>query len=512
MTLRIWIVAWLLPVIWISGCQKKCIPGEGVDCWINALQNPEKVDKAIDNLRQINDRKAETALIEAFQRYTQNPDAEEKIIELLKKWKTKAAIKPMIAALNFEVGASKEDPKQKKVNRINQRIASALGEMGEPEAIASLQRLMRSSQDPNVQRSAIRSLGNLKAKESVDELIKMTEDANVHKIVRMNAVYALGEIGDPKALDPLVLALYRDKAFFFHQAGLSLVKIGEPAVDLLATTMEGKNEKVNALLQQDADVIEGALESNSAKVLGDIGSPKAVKPLLTILDKVAKWTEEVNQMMVQARVLNALGAIGDKQGLPALLKNLATDHPEMRMVCTNALNAIGDRGVLSELLKVAGGDGDPAAKVPVFETIGNLGTDEHLAKLQELAAKQGSEEYLKTAVADSVQRLQAYAECKQDVGCWIGKLKSPQPAVREKAAYELGRLQDAKAGEALIGALADASESVRFAVGFALEKLKEQKAVAAIEELIEKEKGSARFKMANFNYEILAAKLRRAGG
>ena len=512
MTLRIWSVAWLLPVIWISGCQKKCVPGEGVDCWINALKNPEQVDKAVDNLRQINDRRAEVALIEAFQRYSQNPDAEEKIIELLKKWKTKAAVKPMIAALNFDVGASTADLKLKKANRVNQRIASCLGEMGEAEAIAPLRRLAQNSQDPNVQRAAIRGLGNLKAKEAVDDLIRMTEDPNIHKIVRMNAIYALGEIGDTKAIEPLVLALYRDKAFFFHQAGLSLVKIGDPAVALLASTMEGKNEKVNALLQQDADVIEGALESNAAKVLGDIGSPNAVKPLLATVEKVAKWNEEVNQMMVLTRLLNALGAIGDKQGLPPILKNLDTDHPEMRMVCTTAINAIGDRGAMADLLKVAFADGDPAAKVPVFETIGNLGTDEHLAKLKELSGKQGNEEFLKTALADSLQRLQTYSECKQNVTCWIGKLKSPQPAVREKAAYELGRLQDAKASDALIGVIEDSSESVRFAVGFALEKLKTQKAIAAIEELVEKEKGSARFKLANFNYEILAAKLRRAGG
>jgi HEAT repeat protein len=500
----------ILFLLTLPACQKKCKPGQDADCWIEALKDPEQAGKAIDNIKQIDDKKAEAALIEVFSSSANKPEYREKIAEIFGKWKTKAAVKPLLAAIDYTVGPNKNGHKAKRTNRANQKIASALGTLGDQAAIQPLMRLAKTTKEANVQRAAIRSLGKLKAKEAVDELLRLSEDPGTHKIIRMNAIYALGEIGDPKAVDSLVLSLYRDKAFFFFQAGLALVKIGEPAIAPLVKCMNGKNMQAKRLTEENMEVLAGALESNSAKVLGDIGSEKAVEPLLQMVDKVSKWEEKTNRLLVMTRLINALGAIGDPKGLPITVKYLEEELWDVRTICATAINYIGDRSMIKELLKYATTGEHPKTRAPLIEAIGNLGTDEVLPELKKLLETQRDLTVHKS-VEESIKRIEAYQQCKQNVNCWIGKLGDKQAAVREKAAYELGRLKDTQAVDAMIKAMSDGSENVRFAVIWALGKINSKKPIEAIEDLVKKEKGSTRFKVVDFNYQLLAARLSRTG-
>jgi HEAT repeat protein len=307
-----------------------------------------------------------------------------------------------------------------------------------------------------------------------------------------------------------VEALYREKAMFFAHAGLALVRIGEPAIDLLVKTMNGENPDAKRITEENPEILAGALESNAAKVLGDIGSVAAVEPLLKLSEKVLKWEAETNQMLVMTRVINALGVIGDPRGLPLVLKFLEKEFWDVRTVCANAINLMSDRAGVDAMWKYIEKGEHPKNRVPLIEAVGNLGTEAALPKIQELAAAQ-KENILTPAYEDTIKRLEAHAACKDNVTCWIGKLKDKAVPVREKAAYELGRLGDRQAVDALVGVLADDSENVCFAVLFALDKLRSKKPVEEIEALVAKEKGSARFKVVNFNYELLAARLARAG-
>ncbi|MBW1808547.1 MAG: HEAT repeat domain-containing protein [Deltaproteobacteria bacterium] len=494
----------------LPACQKKCKQGEDVDCWLDALKDPELAEKAIDNLKQIGDKKAEPALIEVFNESTKKPKYREKIAEIFKKWGTKSAVKPMLSGIDWTVGPDKDGRKAKRTNRANQKIASALGSLGDKSAAAPLMRLMKATKEANVRRSAIRALGKLKANEAVDELLRLSEDTSTHKIIRMNAIFALGEIGDPKTVDSLILSLYRDKAFFFFQAGLGLVRIGEPAIEPLVKTMNGKNSEAKRLTEENMEILAGALESNAAKILGDIGSEKAVEPLLAMVEKVGKWEAETNRLLVMTRLINALGTIGDKRGLKIALEYLKEELWDVRTICANTINNISDRSVVPELLKFASTGDHPKTRAPLIEAIGNLGTDKVLPALKKLLDSQ-KDVTVQKAVKASIKRIEAYSQCKQDVNCWIGKLADKQPEVREKAAYELGRIGGDQAIEPLIKIMNDNSENVRFAVMFAFDKIGSKKPVAAIEALMKKEKGSTRFKVINFNYQLLSARLSRTG-
>ncbi len=499
-------VSLVLGLMLLPGCQSECKPGQDADCWIDALKDPKKIEKAIDNLKQIGDKKAEAPLIEAF-KATTNPKYRERIAEIFRKWGTKSAVPILIASIDFTAGPDKESMKSKRLNRMNQKIASALGELGDKSAIQPLIRLMKVTKSPNVQRAAIRALGELGATEAVDELLAIVNDTTAHKIIRMNAIYALGEIGDPKAVDTLVLCLYRDKAIYFFQARLALAKIGKPAVPALTKTMLGRNIEANKIVETNIEVLKGAIEANAALTLGDIGDPSAAEPILETIKKVEAWEAETNKLITLTRLITALGNLGDKRGLAFATKYLGTEYWDVRYVCAEAINKISDRSALEALYKYATTGGHPKTRAPLIDAIGNLGTDEYLEKMQQMA-KQPQDPTVKKALDATIKRLQAYKQCKQNVQCWISKLDDKEEAVREKAAYELGRLNAKQAVDALVKHVGDQSEAVRFGVMFALDRIGSTKPIPAIKELLKKEKGSTRFKVANFNYEVLMARLK----
>jgi HEAT repeat protein len=508
----VWLCSLLALSLLALGCSKECKPGQDLECWIGALKNPEQVSKAIDNIKQINDPKAAPALIDVFAASAEEPETRERLAEMFRKWKVKEAIKPMIDALDFTVGPSKDGKKAKRINRANQKIASALGTLGDASAVQPLMRLLKATKEPDVQRAAIRALGKLRAKEVVDDLIRMTEDTTVLPVIRLNAIYALGEIGDAKAVPSLVMGLYREKAYYFAQARLALVKIGEPAVDLLVKTMNGENPDAKKLTEGNVEILAGALEANAALVLGDIGSPLAVEPLLKMIDKVAKWEEETNRILVQTRLFAALGNIGDARGIKAIMSYLDKEPDEkywdVRLICATALNTISDRSVIADIWKLLDKGGHPRARAPLIELIGNLATDEALPKLKELQAKE-KDVTLQPVIADAIKKIEAFGRCKQDAACWQGLLDGKETSLRERAIYEIGRIGDAGSVDGLLKHIGDESENVRFALMFAFDKIKSRKVVEPIEQLVEKEKGSARFNVANFNYQLVNARLHR---
>ncbi len=508
--LQFGVILLVLATISLAGCKKDCKLGEDVACWMEALQTPELAEKAVGQLKDLNDKEAEPALVAAFLKAADQPKLREDIAEIFGKWKTKTAVKPMMDAINLTAGPSKDGRKAKATNRANQKIATALGAIGDLKAADHIRRLMKVTKDPYVKRSAIRSLGKIKAKDAIDDLLEIMLDKNEKKPLRANAVFALGEIGDPKVVSVMVKALYMEKAYFFAHANLALVKIGDPAVDLLIQTLKGKNKEVKVLLESSMGILDGALEANAAQVLGDIGSNKATEALLEMVEKVMKWEAETNRLLVLVRLINALGDVGDKRAIAPIMKVLDSKYWDVRTVIGTALINIGDRSVVPKLIEVAGtGTQHPRTRVPMVDAIGNLGTDADLAKLEELKKKHKDRD-LTPAIEKAILRVTVYGECKQNLDCWIGKLKDKDSSIREKAIYELGRLGDKKAVDPLMGLLADQNVNVRWALVDAFTKLNSPKPIASIVVLVNvTEKGSTRFKEVNEKYKRLAARLLR---
>jgi hypothetical protein len=120
-------------------------------------------------------------------------------------------------------------------------------------------------EDESVRSSAADALGELGDLRAVEPLLTALEDED--ESVRSSAADALGNLGDPKAVEPLLTALGDEAYIVRYFAGYALRNLGDPrAVEPLLTALEDENERVR---------------SSAAHALGNLGDPRAA-PLLAV--------------------------------------------------------------------------------------------------------------------------------------------------------------------------------------------------------------------------------------
>jgi len=128
--------------------------------------------------------------------------------------------------------------------------------------------LFRFSDRPNVQ--------ELKSRGDVNGLIKALSYQDDHNI-RLSAASALGKVGDPRAANPLIVAL-DDRRRVREVAALALGEIGDlSAVEPLITALDDENWEVRC---------------TAAKALGKIGDKLAIQPLISLLkekSEIVRW-------------------------------------------------------------------------------------------------------------------------------------------------------------------------------------------------------------------------------
>ncbi len=202
---------------------------------------------------------------------------------------------------------------------------------------------------------------------AVPHLIRELEDRNSR--IRPFAARVLGSLGGKRAVRPLVealkegrrslqvawdsrsetpadviLGLGRDKRLA-DAAKEALTEIGAPAVEPLIALLKDENKFV----WQDA-----------AHALGTIGDARAVEPLTQMLDEVDDYDAPA--------VIVALEHIGGA-GLEPLLKALKHDRLTVRQTTASALGRMGDKRAVPALIEAID---DPVLDAR-FDAIGALG-------------------------------------------------------------------------------------------------------------------------------------------
>jgi HEAT repeat protein len=200
--------------------------------------------------------------------------------------------------------------------------------------------------------------------------------------VHLEAVRALGRIGDPKAVDPLVKYLTDEFAQdISHDIFRALISIkDEAAVDILIK------------LLKDSDDL---LRKRIAGLLGDVDHPKAVEVLTnTLLDKNAD---------VRISAAGSLVKIGDPQNILVPLALLLKDQDqEVRAEVVGLFAQIDNPRVIEHLLPMLK---DPVRNVrkKAAEVLGSLRTSEAVDPLLELLKK--SDESVQCEVIRSLGRI-----------------------------------------------------------------------------------------------------------
>ncbi|MDI9393949.1 MAG: HEAT repeat domain-containing protein [Euryarchaeota archaeon] len=192
--------------------------------------------------------------------------------------------------------------------------------------------------------AAAMALGQKKEKAATDPLMKMLSQD--YPLAGHSAVMALGELGDERAVNALMLELKNSKKDYIRSStAVALGKIGS-------------DEAVPYLTERLRDT-KAPVRSNAALALGRIGNEAAVEPLINILDSgkgaEGRRIDTLNTYIdVRKSAVLALGGIGGSEARRAVSGVLTDDGErlEVRIAAASALGNIGSAEAVSTLKTV----------------------------------------------------------------------------------------------------------------------------------------------------------------
>jgi HEAT repeat protein len=202
-------------------------------------------------------------------------------------------------------------------------IFKGIGEVAVPPLIKKLK-----SRDDYVRRLAIRCLGDIKSPKAIDELAKYADHNDFR--TRSGVMHALGQIGDPSASYIVTLGLNDNDELVATSAAVACGKILE-GIDPMAL--------IYALSHSYYGVRYSAM--NSLVKLGE----KSLEPLI-------EYIETHPRDISVGYAIEALGKIGDKDGINALKKTMKSNTWTIRAHTAQALGEI-NQGKAEKILKKA---------------------------------------------------------------------------------------------------------------------------------------------------------------
>lgn len=222
----------------------------------------------------------------------------------------------------------------------------ALGEIGDPAAAGPLTEALTGDKYSGLRWKAAEALTQI-GTESVPYLINALE--NPDEDVRWKAAISLGEIGDRRAIDPLISLLGDEDRFVRSRAAYALGIMGEQVIQPLAEVLSTEKNPdlrlgaVMALGRIQADPATRLLIRATTDSSGDVRQEAMTalaatgrEGLLVLLDalKFAEKREKIN-------IIRVLGEIGSKDAIEPLMQLLETADADARPLIIQAIADLG---------------------------------------------------------------------------------------------------------------------------------------------------------------------------
>jgi len=291
----------------------------------------------------------------------------------VEKMKAKRDVNGLIKALDYE-----------KASEVRHAAAKALGEIGDTRAVEPLIARLNDN-EVDMRKNVVEALGKIGDARAVQPLIAVQKDKNEEFGVKLSVSSALNNISDPRAIEIFIAALKDDHTGVRSDAAKALGNIGDvravqPLVTALKDDSSLRDEAAKALSKLDWEPDEGETgawywiakedwrrvvalgsvgiepliahvdHSNSpdispaVEVLGEIGDPRAVECLLTIL-KSMYW--EPKYIEVRQAAAKALGEIGDPRAVEPLTTAREDRWSEVSRTAVASLAKIGTAPALA---------------------------------------------------------------------------------------------------------------------------------------------------------------------
>ncbi|HEX2915226.1 MAG TPA: HEAT repeat domain-containing protein [Chloroflexia bacterium] len=255
-----------------------------------------------------------------------------------------------------------------KSNKWNDRYKAvvALGELSDKHVITTLVQMLN-DRSYRVQEAAVRSLVQLNHEQANELLIQKLNDRSTPPKIRIAIAEAFAE-SENKKIGPLFSLIIHDKndnPQVRKYAAIGLANIKYPDIeDLLIKLVEDLSEQtevryiaiellgelqvessfallISVLLSKNEP---DEIRENAAYALGIIGKEEALFPLIKVLKDA--------QVSVRVWTANALGHLGDKRAIPALIETLKTDkNCKVREASVYALQELADPNTTEVLIQ-----------------------------------------------------------------------------------------------------------------------------------------------------------------
>lgn len=327
---------------------------------------------------------------------------------------------------------------------LKQAGAEAIGDLGDERAIKSLQLLMEDTEfgyNAEFAGEALSKIGSA----AVEPLIAFLKHDNYQ--VRQSAIMALGNIGDSRAIKPLMELLKTQDKYASEKTMVALSKLGPPVIEPLFTWLDAEERKLR-------DIAASILIN-----MGDI----PVKGLLTHAQN--------NEGRVKGEILKVLGSIPDPQVINLLISNLIASDQFVRDAAKIALKKIASIEPLVASLK----DKNWELRKEVARILGLIGNSDAINPLK--ACLNDENESVRAQAVGALFRLGEQVDLdpiihsSERVDLLTEFLLYENRIIRNKTMNELLKINDPNIIELLIPCMKDDDLKFRTNAAKALENL-----------------------------------------
>lgn len=348
---------------------------------------------------------------------------------------------------------------------VRRQAVIALGKIGDERAVEHIA-LMLNDQDPGVRFYVPVSLDMIGGQKIIEPLHRALKNEIAQ--VRTAAADILGRLEDQTGMDLLLELLADDNSYVKTSATNALIKIGEPAVVKLIEILEKSAENIS-LLSTDyvGDKIgnrfkkelakRSALQVSAASILGSIGDPLAINPLLGAMQREAgdnaAEEEKTNAASVRSGATAALIVIGPAT-VESLIRILESSENENASInAASILGSIGDKRAVDPLINALK-DSRKGVRAAAAESLGKLKDRRATKPLVE--ALKDTDVVTRTNAAVSLGTIKDKSATQALIDVVMDTTEREK--IRDSAISSLGTIQDTKALEILVKVLIDEYE------------------------------------------------------